>query len=278
MLPELTVAQVLLLVSMGVSVGALGAIVGVGGGILLVPALLIIFPDVEPSVITTISLTAVVLNALSATTGYRRRGWQDTRTATILVMAAVPAAIVGAFLTRMTERGAFELAFGIALILGSLYLLWRGRRLPEVLAPSPRGRPRQIVDRAGAVYRYRVREPRAAIIAMGAGLVAAFFGIGGGIINVPVMMLVLRMPARMSVATSQMELMIASAAALAVHLTASFGDADPWIRGLIVGAGTITGAQIGVRFAGLVSGRLVLIIIAVVLAVSGVRQVFAGLS
>ena len=276
MLPELTAVHITVLLSLGVAVGAIGSTVGIGGGILLVPILLILFPDAEPAVITSMSLTAVVLNALSATTGYRRLGWQDTRTGAVLVAAAVPAAIGGAFLTRNIERGSFEVVFGVALVLGGLYLGWRGRSLPRVTTPSLRGTARRITDRKLQVYVYRVREGLAAAIALVAGFIAAFFGIGGGIINVPVMMLVLKMPSRMAIATSQLELMIASAAALLVHLTVTFGEWDPWIRGLILGIGTLTGAQIGVRAAGKASGRLVLLIIAVVLFLSGARQIIAG--
>lgn len=276
MLPDLTALQVGALLALGLTVGSIGTTVGIGGGILLVPVLLLLFPDPEPAIITSMSLTAVVMNALSASIGYRRLGWQDTRTGGVLVAAAVPAAIAGAFLTRNIERGSFEIAFGVALVLGGLYLAWRGRSLPTFTAPSVRGTPRRITDRRLETYEYRVREWLAAAIALVAGFVAAFFGIGGGIINVPVMMLVLKMPSRMAIATSQLELMVASAAALLVHLTVTFGEWDPWIRGLILGVGTVIGAQIGVRAAGMASGRIILLIIATVLFLSGARQIIAS--
>jgi uncharacterized protein len=276
-LPELTIAQVAVLLALGLSVGTFGAMVGIGGGILLVPVLLVLFSDVEPAVITSMSLTAVILNALSATTGYRRRGWQDTRTGLILVVAAVPAAIVGAFLTRSVDRGGFEMIFGVALVLGAVYLAVRGKGLPAHTEPTPTGSPRHIVDRDGNTYIYRVREPMAAGIAVGAGLIAAFFGIGGGIINVPVMMLVLKMPAKMSIATSQLELMIASIAAVSVHLVSTYGEWTPWVFGLVMGLGTSTGAQIGVRLAGRTSGGGVLLLISAILLVAGVRQIFNAL-
>ncbi len=277
MLPELEATQILVLLALGLSVGTFGAMVGIGGGILLVPALLVLFPDAEPSVITSMSLTAVILNALSASLGYRRRHWQDTRTGFVIVAAAVPAAIIGAFLTRSVKRGGFELVFGVALVLGSVYLAIRGRNLPAVTEPSPRGARRHIVDSEGNAYDYRIREPLAASMALGSGLVAAFFGIGGGIINVPVMMLVLRMPAKMSVATSQIPLMFSSIAAVSVHLAITFGEWTPWMFGLIIGAGTLSGAQIGVRLAGKASGRGVLLLLAALLMVSGIRPILHAL-
>ena len=277
MLPELTIGQAVLLATLGLSVGAVGASVGVGGGFLLVPALLIIYPGVEPEVITAISLTAVVANAASATFGYRRRRWQDVRTGTILIAAAVPAAVGGAFLTRATDRESFDVIFGVALLLGASYLVWRGSRLPGTPQPTASGRERRLVDRAGVVYAYRVNERVAASIAVGAGFVAAFFGIGGGIINVPVMMLALRMPSRIAVATSQMELLVASSAAVIVHVAFSFDETELWVRALIVSAGTLTGAQVGVSMGGRIGGRSVLLIIAAGLLLAGGRQLVTGL-
>jgi hypothetical protein len=276
-MPELTLSQAWVLLPLGLAVGTLGTMVGVGGGILLVPALLVLYPLAEPAVITSMSLTAVVLNAASATVGYRYRRWQDTRTGIILIAAAVPAAVAGAFLTRAVERGSFELVMGVLLALGAAYLAWRGSRLPKIQQPAPTGRVRHIVDRRHDVYDYRVNEPLAAGLAFVVGFIAAFFGIGGGPINVPVMMLVLKMPARMAVATSQLELLFASATAVMVHLAITWGEWDPWIRGVIIGTGTLLGAQIGVRLASKASGGVVLLLIAAILFTAGVRQIFNGL-
>ncbi len=279
MLPELTAAQFAILASLGVGVGAVGATVGVGGGFLMVPALLVLFPDADPATITAMSLTAVVLNALSATVGYRRRRRQDLRTGGILIAAAVPSAMIGAYVTTIVTRAQFDLVFGVALLLGAAYLAIRGASFPEQSEPASKGKERRLVDSDGNVYAYRVNEPVAGCIAVCAGFIAAFFGIGGGPINVPVMMLALRIPSQVAVATSQLELMVASAAAVAVHLALSSGETDQWSRALILGGGTLVGAQIGVQLlAGRIGAKIVLLAISASLLIAGVRQVATGLA
>ncbi len=271
MLPELTIGQSAVLAGLGLSVGAVGATVGVGGGFLLVPALLLLYPDATPAQITSISLTAVLLNALSASVGYRRRRTQDFRTALILIIFAAPAAIVGALVTRVIDRAPFETIFGAVLLLGALYLVVRSVLERGEKVPSATGRERVITQRDGARFEYRVNEPLAASVAPAAGFFAGFFGIGGGIINVPFMILALRMPARVAAATSQAELAVASAAALAVHLVADAGGSGWWALAGVVGLGTLPGAQIGVRLASRVSARLVLGVLGAGLLVAGVR-------
>lgn len=271
MLPELTIAQAVILVLLGLSVGAVGALAGVGGGFLLVPALLFIFPDADPATVTAISLTAVFFNAASASVGYRRWRLQDLRTAGILIALAVPAAAIGALINRVTDRGAFEIVFGVALLLGAVYLIGRSALESRPEEPATRGRPRTIVDRVGQTYSYRVNEPLTAAIAPVAGFVAGFFGIGGGIINVPVMMLIIRIPKAVAVATSQLELTAAAAAALTIHVMLSSDEASLWVRAGIAGLGAIVGAQIGVRIAPRVSGRLVLGVIGTGLLIASAR-------
>ena len=271
MLPDLTIAQAAVLALLGLSVGTVGALAGVGGGFLLVPALLFIFPDADPASVTAISLTAVFFNAASASVGYRRLRVQDFRTAVILIALAVPAAATGALVNRVTGRGAFETIFAVALLLGAVYLISRSALESRPEEPSTRGRPRRIVDKAGRTYAYRVNEPLTAAIAPVAGFFAGFFGIGGGIINVPVMMLLIRIPKAVAIATSQLELTAAATAALAIHVTASSSEPSLWLRAGIAGVGAMIGAQIGVRLAPRVSGRLVLGVIGAGLLIAGTR-------
>ena len=271
MLPELTTAQALVLALLGLSVGTVGALAGVGGGFLLVPVLLFIFPDADPASVTAISLTSVLFTAASASVGFRISRLQDFRTAGILIILAVPAAAGGALLNRVTDRSAFETVFAVALLLGAVYLIARSALESRTEEPSTRGRSRTIVEKSGETHRYRVNEPLTAAIAPVAGFFAGFFGIGGGVMNVPIMMLVIRIPKAVAVATSQLELTAAATAALAIHVAFSGDDSSLWLRAGMTGLGAMIGAQIGVRLAPMVSGRLVLGVIGAGLLVAGAR-------
>ena len=271
MLPELTLGQAAILAALGLSVGTVGAMVGVGGGFLIVPALLFLYPDATPAQVTNISLVAVFFNAASSSVRYRRLRAQDLRTAGILILLAAPAAVVGKALTLVIDRAPFEVIFGGALVLGAAYLIVRGAVEREPPGPSPAGRPRVIEMTDGTRHEYRVRERLVALVAPVAGLYAGFFGIGGGIVNVPFMIIVLRMPARVAAATSHVELMVAALAALAVAVAAGGGGGTQWAMAGVVSAGTLVGAQIGVRLASAASARLVLTVLGAGLLFAGVR-------
>jgi hypothetical protein len=217
------------------------------------------------------------MNAGSASFGFRLHRRQDLRTAGILIALGLPAAVLGAVANRITGRDFFELIFGLTLIAGSAYLIWRGASQRASVPTSTRGRERRIVDRAGVVYQYRVVEKVTMAVAPGAGFIAGFFGIGGGIINVPMMILLLKIPSVIAVATSQLALTTSAGAALAVHLIASFDQSEQWIRAAIVGSGALVGGQIGVRLAAHVGSHFVLLAIAVGLMIVGLRQVVVAL-
>ena len=132
----------LLLVLLGFAVGAYGTIVGAGGGFLLVPALLILYPGYSQQEITSISLFVVLATAVSGSIAYARRRLIDYRTALIFAAVSIPAGFAGAFAVRLLPRSAFDVTFGVLLIVLATYLsltLARGER-PAVREPVAPGR------------------------------------------------------------------------------------------------------------------------------------------
>ena len=257
----------------GVAVGAFGTLTDAGGGFLLVPMLLALFPDSTPATITSISLAVILLNAGSGTAGYLRQHLIDFRTGAILAVTAIPAAVAGALLTESLSKQQFQITFGITMIVGAFYMLWRGSSpSADASIASPN---RTLQDRSGAAYSFNVNEPLAAGISPAAGFISSVLGIGGGIVHVPALIILLRVPPRIATATSQFVLIFTVLAAVLAHIFSGQFQYGWRLAGLI-GIGALIGAQLGVRLAGRVNPKIILTLLAVGLIAAGVRQVLAG--
>lgn len=274
---ELTLPYLLLLPVLGAAVAALGTIVGLGGGFILVPILIVLFPEASPATITAISLTVVFLNASSATASNLRARRIDFRTGGILVLGAVPAAVAGSAAAQVVSRAQYESMFGFLLLLGAVYILWRSAHAGH-LDPGLRHDPnRRILERKGPLYLFYVSGLLAGIISPVAGFVSSFFGIGGGIIHVPSLMFILKMPPRVAGATSLLVLVPTSLTAL-LTLYLSGAIEEGWRRAGLLGIGALFGAQLGVYWSSRINPRGLLIILAAALFMVGIRQVVAALA
>ncbi|MBI4298246.1 MAG: sulfite exporter TauE/SafE family protein [Chloroflexi bacterium] len=274
---SLTPLHFVLLPILGGAVAALGTMVGLGGGFILVPILIFLFPEASPAALTTISLTVVFLNASSATIGNLAARCIDFRTAVLLVAGAVPAAIAGSATAQVVSRESFESMFGVLLIFGALYVLWRRWKVgaqDQSLLHEPN---REIRERKGPIYRFYVDTIIALVVSPVAGFVSSFFGIGGGVIHVPALTFILKVPFRVASATALLVLVFTSITAIS---TLFFSGAihEGWRRAALLGVGALFGAQLGVYLGRRVDAKVILPILSVAMALVGVRQLIAGLS
>src|SRR6266700_980875 len=104
------------LLPLGILIGAFGTLIGAGGGFLLVPILLILYPNENTELITSISLAVVFFNALSGSWAYSRMKRVDYKSGIIFAIATIPGAILGAISTAYLPRHAFDISFGIVMI------------------------------------------------------------------------------------------------------------------------------------------------------------------
>jgi uncharacterized membrane protein YfcA len=264
----LTVEQTLGLALLGLVVGCFGTLIGAGGGFLLAPILVLMYPKEQPETLTSISLIAVFFNALSGSVGYYRQRLIDVRAGLGFSAAAVPGAVLGAIVTTILPRTTFELILAVMLLIGAGLLLFKapprhaghadekpaGRWGPRVGHPSPLGE----------------------IIAAGVGFVSSLLGIGGGIIHVPAMVHLLRFPVHVAAATSHFVLAITAGAAIVTH--GFNGSLTHGIhRALPIGLGAVIGAQIGARLAKKIEARLILKALALALVMAGLRIMWTGI-
>ncbi|MSQ21820.1 MAG: sulfite exporter TauE/SafE family protein [Dehalococcoidia bacterium] len=272
---QLTLPYILLLPLLGAAVATLGTIVGLGGGFILIPILIFLFPEASPAALITISLTVVFLNAASATIVNIRAHRIDLRTALLLIVGAVPASIAGATTSSLVSRDQFETLFGVLLIIGAAYILWRGTKTSPQDVDVRHDPNREIHERRGPIYRFYVNTLLAGVISPMAGFISSFFGIGGGVIHVPALTFILKVPLRVASATSLLVLVVTSLSAI---LTLFLSDAihEGWRRAGFLGIGALFGAQLGVYFSSRVNPKLVLLLLSAAMAMVGIRQIVAG--
>lgn len=117
--------QFLWLTPLGFLVGAFGTLIGAGGGFILVPILLLLYPDKSPDTITSISLAVVFFNALSGSFAYSRMKRIDYKSGMIFAIATLPGSILGSVITSYVPRQLFNGIFGVLLVIISVFLILR---------------------------------------------------------------------------------------------------------------------------------------------------------
>lgn len=269
----------LLLIPLGAAVGVYGTLVGAGGGFVLVPALLIIYPHEDPASITSISLSVVFFNALSGTAAYARMRRIDYKSGFAFAAASLPGAVGGAYAVHLVPRHAFDVVFGVALIAVALWLVRSAGRHMVVRQPL-QGRfvVRRVIPGAaeGEEFRYSYDMLQGIAAAAVIGFLSSLLGIGGGVFHVPVMIDLLRFPVHVATATSHMVLSFMSAEASIVHLANGDLHGENLARALLLSAGVIPGAQLGARLSHRLRGSTISRLLAAALLFIGARLLYSG--
>jgi len=252
---------------LGLAVGALGTLIGAGGGFILVPVLLLLHPGESPEAIATLSLAVIFFNAFSGTLAYARMRRIDYRAGVVFSLATVPGAAVGAYATEFLARGTFNAIMGIVLLCVAAALLrWpvvpgrkSDRQSAAGSAPEATGPPHP--------RRYSLTIGMA--ISLVVGFVSSLLGIGGGIIHVPALVYVLGFPVHVATATSHFILAVMALVGTLVHLF--LGQFTQAYELLPLAIGVILGAQLGASVSRRVHGRWIVRVLGAALAIVGIR-------
>jgi uncharacterized membrane protein YfcA len=257
---------------LGLAVGAFGTLIGAGGGFLLVPVLIFLYPDDRPESLTSISLAVVFFNALSGSIAYGRMGRIDYGSGMRFAAATVPGAIAGAIVTNFLPRRTFDLIFALALMVTGITLLIVGAKEPSPppLHPVPGRTTRTVVEADGTRHVFSYRPAIGILLSVFVGFASSLLGIGGGIIHVPALVYLLNFPAHVATATSHFILVFMALAGTAVHL-ASGALAKGLPRALALGAGAVVGAQFGARLSERVQAHWIIRSLGAGLAFVGIR-------
>lgn len=234
----------------GLGIGALGTLVGTGGGWAMVPLFLLVM-DFTPQNAVATSLFVVSLNALSGTAAYIHQKRVHMTMAVVFAAATVPGAVLGSYLVQLFNRRSFGVAFGVFLLLLSASMAlgkaWMGRHAQDVdHAYQPTGRQMWLGAAVSALV----------------GVISSILGVGGGIIHVPFLILALGLPVHMATATSHFVLAVTSLTGVVVFAAR---HQVVWSTALPMGLGAVVGAQLGARLSAVLPGRIIQIILSVLL-------------
>ena len=249
------------LLTFGISLGAgvLGSLLGLGGGIIVIPVLtLLVGIDIRYAVGA--SIVSVIATSSGAAAAYVREHLTNLRVAMFLELATTAGALTGAFLAGVIGGRALYLLFG--LILGySAFQMFRKRNEtshgpvpPDAWADALRLHGEYYDEAAGTTVAYRVTHTGLGVALMyGAGIVSGLLGIGSGALKVPAMDLAMRLPIKVSSATSNFMIGVTAAASAGVYFMR--GDIDPFVTAPVA-AGVLLGATLGSRLLGKLESRV----------------------
>jgi len=268
------------LLPVGFLVGVFGTLIGAGGGFILAPLLLLFYPGESPGIITCISLAVVFFNAASGSVAYARMKRIDYRTGLLFSLATVPGAILGAVTTTYIPRREFDLLFGVLMVLSAVFLALRPRARAEALRARPgngvpskatqHGTTRTLTEADGTIHTYSFSAALGLSLSAVVGYLSSLLGTGGGIIHVPAMIRLLNFPVHIATATSHFILAIMALTGTLVHVVS--GTFQHGVRRTVVLAiGVLVGAQVGAILSGKVKGDWIVRLLAVALALAGIR-------
>lgn len=270
----------LLMLGAGAVAGFFGSLLGLGGGVLIVPMLTLGFGlPLRESV--AVSLVCVIMTSSAAAGVYLERHVANLRLGMTLELFTAFGALVGGSIAFLLDERLISWLFA-GLLAYTAFTMARPRRpvaveetaVDEVLA-APTREPHEALDRLSGSG-YRVRNLRPGMVVAGfAGVVSALLGIGGGTIKVPLMHLAMGVPLRVATATSNLMMGITAAASSVIYVI--HGGIDPYAAGPTA-IGVFLGASAGSRLSHRVHVDVLRLLFVVVLGYTAIQMLLRGIS
>ena len=266
--------------AISIAAGLIGALAGVGGGILIVPALTLLF-GIDIRLAIGASIVSVIATSSGAAAAYVRDRMTDMRIGMFLELATTSGAVCGALLAAMVAPSLLYVLLGIVLLFSAIQQAFRlGEELPASTVASPLATRLRLAgsypdSRLGRDVPYvAIRIPLGFVMMAGAGVVSGLLGIGSGVLKVLAMDGAMRLPMKVSSATSNFMIGVTAAASAGIYL--GRGDVDVTIAGPVA-LGVLAGAMIGARILPRLSNRNVRLVFLPVLIVIGLQTLARGL-
>jgi len=240
--------EYLWLLPLGFAAGVIGSMVGLGGGFVIVPILT--FFGFSPPLAASDSLFAAFSNAVASTISYAKQKRIQYSIGLKLGLLSIPGTIVGALISDVITSSLFKILFGIVLLASSIYIFSKRRIHPTEYRLS-----KQIMVLSVAASFF-------------AGIISSLFGIGGGTVFVPLMVIAIGLSMKLAAPTSQFILLFASASGMIAH--ALLGHPE-FYQALFLSVGSFAGGIAGSRLSLKVEEKKLRIIVTIVLVIASIK-------
>jgi uncharacterized membrane protein YfcA len=257
--------ELALLLIGGVGAGLFGSLLGLGGGVLIVPLLTLGF-DLPIREAVGVSLVCVIVTSGASASVFLRRRVANLRLGMVLELATAAGALLGGLIAFLLNERMLAFLFAILLAYVALTMLRAGRAVSAPASAGPGGTagapvvPEKPGSLSGPGYRVR-RIWFGAASGMGAGVVSALLGIGGGVVMVPAMHVAMQVPLRVATATSNLMIGVTATASAIIYFLR--GGIDAYVAGPTA-IGVFVGAAAGSRLAGRLDLRFLRLLFVVV--------------
>lgn len=252
--------------------GVVGAVLGVGGGIIIVPALTLLL-GVPIHIAIGSSITAVIATSSAATTSYLRQGYVNVRLGLFLEVSTIAGAVLGGFAAVSMRPDVLQALFAIILLYAAIIMALRTQRrdvVPQEATTEVWLTESFLEPTTGQEVVYTPKRTSFGLAgSVFAGAISGMLGVGGGIIKVPLMTAVMSVPVRAAMATSAFMIGLTGAGSAFIYYFHGFvvpGIAGPTALGILVGA------RVGTRLAQFVKPHILTILFAILLFISAVRM------
>jgi len=274
----LIVEFIILIFLFSIAAGVFGSIVGLGGGVVVIPVLTILF-GVNIHFAIGASIVAIIGTSSGAASTYVKDRVTNLRVGMFLELASTTGAITGAAMAAYTDSSALKIIFGsILLVTVVLQLMKLGEDIPK--SPELKGLSKQLglkgsyIETDGREIQYNATRPVSGLAGTAvAGVLSGLLGIGGGGFKVLSMDMAMKLPMKVSTTTSNFMIGVTAAASAGIYFVR--GDVDPLIVAPVA-LGILIGAAIGARVLMRSKNPTIRKAFALVLAVSAVEMILSA--
>ncbi len=261
--------------------GVVGSLVGLGGGVIVVPLLTLVFRLPIQEAIGA-SIVSVIATSSGAAAAYVRDRLTNLRVGMLLEVATTVGAVSGAFLAVVAPTGILFVVFGLILIASAAPLMVRiGEELPQHVTPDRWALALALSgsypdQHLGREVRYNVtRVPLGFSMMYVAGLISGLLGIGSGTFKVLAMDAAMRLPMKVSTTTSNFMIGVTAAASAGIYFER--GDINPLVAAPVA-LGVLAGAAVGAKVLTRLSNSTIRLIFVPLLALIALEMLFRGAS